>query len=503
MARWIMLGVGCGVVVGAACSIERLNLSHCHNNAGDAYCRSIDESTPYCALPTVGCDAYDPAVNENGCVATRPSEDQCYSPCGTRAGEGCDAGGGTSSGNGEASSTSGADTDDSSGSTGPLAECLEDADCGSDRPLCYEDRCVRCDETALPDNACTRLDPSTPFCEGGSCVQCRDGSDCGSEAPLCDPSLSRCVGCLHHAQCPESACDIAVGECIEVDKVRYVDPVEGQPENVGTSAMPFASIEDGLAKIDEGDRRVLILRGSETYDEYVYVRGNRTVVLKGDPQGDNRWSFDAEEMLKVDRATVYLVDVTLRANADGPAIRVVGGGALWVDQSSILQNFGGGIVVSEGSSLALRNSFVGTNGSELSPTRGIDVLEESTVDILYSTVAANQGNSDADSLACDESSSTRVRNSIVLGQGSSIDCPMLEVSHSVIDTSVEESSVEVVEGLDPAWFENAPAGDFHVAPAGTPFEDVALWMAGDPPTDIDGDARPDTDGTPDFAGADR
>jgi hypothetical protein len=29
-----------------------------------------------------------------------------------------------------------------------------------------------------------------------------------------------------------------------------------------------------------------------------------------------------------------------------------------------------------------------------------------------------------------------------------------------------------------------------------------MWQTGDPATDIDGDARPTTDGTPDYAGAD-
>jgi hypothetical protein len=37
----------------------------------------------------------------------------------------------------------------------------------------------------------------------------------------------------------------------------------------------------------------------------------------------------------------------------------------------------------------------------------------------------------------------------------------------------------------------------------TEIETAALWETGDPTTDIDGDSRPVTDGTPDFAGADR
>lgn len=54
------------------------------------------------------------------------------------------------------------------------------------------------------------------------------------------------------------------------------------------------------------------------------------------------------------------------------------------------------------------------------------------------------------------------------------------------------------------WF--VPAfnqGDLHLS--GThpvEIETAATWLAGDPATDIDGDARPTMDGAADFAGAD-
>ncbi len=43
-----------------------------------------------------------------------------------------------------------------------------------------------------------------------------------------------------------------------------------------------------------------------------------------------------------------------------------------------------------------------------------------------------------------------------------------------------------------AWFNAAPAE----------LAEAALWLSGDPETDIDGEARPTTDSTADYVGAD-
>jgi hypothetical protein len=53
------------------------------------------------------------------------------------------------------------------------------------------------------------------------------------------------------------------------------------------------------------------------------------------------------------------------------------------------------------------------------------------------------------------------------------------------------------------WFTNYLTGDFHLS-AMHPgaIDTAAVWMTGDPMVDIDGDARVNTDGSPDVAGAD-
>jgi len=54
----------------------------------------------------------------------------------------------------------------------------------------------------------------------------------------------------------------------------------------------------------------------------------------------------------------------------------------------------------------------------------------------------------------------------------------------------------------------ASLGDLQLDPSGaigpgSSAADVAAWMPGDPPTDLDGTMRPTTEGAPDYAGADR
>ena len=53
------------------------------------------------------------------------------------------------------------------------------------------------------------------------------------------------------------------------------------------------------------------------------------------------------------------------------------------------------------------------------------------------------------------------------------------------------------------WFINTVSGDFGLSGMHpVAIDTAAQWTSGDPPTDIDGDPRPTTDGAMDFAGAD-
>jgi hypothetical protein len=102
-------------------------------------------------------------------------------------------------------------------------------------------------------------------------------------------------------------------------------------------------------------------------------------------------------------------------------------------------------------------------------------------------------------LRCTTPVAVEIRNSIVVTQGGT---PPDELSCG--SASVATSATEVdVGNFVIGWFGNYNAGDFSLSGTGaTTFADIAVWEAGDPATDIDGDLRPDVDGSPDYAGAD-
>jgi hypothetical protein len=97
-----------------------------------------------------------------------------------------------------------------------------------------------------------------------------------------------------------------------------------------------------------------------------------------------------------------------------------------------------------------------------------------------------------------------IRNSLII---SSSDTDEIQ---SCANATIEASALEMavagntdLPAMDPTWFVDFNFGDLHLS--GTqPIEisTAAVWLLGDPSTDIDGDPRPSTADTPDFAGAD-
>ena len=111
-------------------------------------------------------------------------------------------------------------------------ECVEDADCPGERPVCdpmdgacrvclvdaqctgdgrtrcnSEFECVRC----LVSEDC----PQPALCVGGTCTSaCCEPADCPAPAPLCDPD-GRCVACVGDADCDPLRCDQVRGVCVE------------------------------------------------------------------------------------------------------------------------------------------------------------------------------------------------------------------------------------------------------------------------------------------------
>jgi len=157
-------------------------------------------------------------------------------------------------------------------------------------------------------------------------------------------------------------------------------------------------------------------------------------------------------------------------------------------------------VASGGAGLRLENTIVASNGGNSTATGGI-VLDGSTAEILYSTIAANDsssGNEARASMYC-TNSTVNIRNSIMGNEsGTSIECGTATVLDSYLDTSI---GAIVGQSVLNAYFTNL-TNNFRPVGAGIDaFTDVASWRLGDPATDFAGVARPTVDNTADVAGA--
>jgi hypothetical protein len=164
----------------------------------------------------------------------------------------------------------------------------------------------------------------------------------------------------------------------------------------------------------------------------------------------------------------------------------------------VVNNTGGGIVVDGGGMLVLENSFVGGDQND---KNALDIADGAAT-LLYATLAGGFGS--ASSLLCDDGTNTTVRNSLLVARTGSdeLTCPNVTVTDSALEMDVAGNiSLGDMPGI--TWFMDYATGDFHLSgshPAA--IDTAATWQTGDPTTDIDGEPRPTTDGSPDFAGAD-
>lgn len=214
------------------------NLDHCtvHVPGGNRFCVARHgDALPYCTRSVAThCGA---TMFADGCVASQPSDDSCYYPCGPQSlaespDPQCDqfpptVGGTMSGGEGTTGSTSDSGTswitegtaageDDRGESAGLLGEssvgvasegsssdddvygCFADDECGTpEAPAC--DRatgaCVPCSAAENPNAVCEALDSGTPVCFEDRCVSCTDEDPgaCAGLTPICVENT--CVAC--------------------------------------------------------------------------------------------------------------------------------------------------------------------------------------------------------------------------------------------------------------------------------------------------------------------
>jgi hypothetical protein len=502
-------GLGLGLALGSACVETRL-ADHCANLDGDADCarRYPDGARPYCVLGTCEME------NLDGCYAARPSDDACYSPCGEDKSladdPGCDglAETGTDSTSVSTSQSettptdatdegtltttgtpSGSETEETSATdatTTGASGCVSSREC-SDRgtPICEDEVCVACTDAADGDAACASKDAGSPACgSDGACVECTDGnpSACAGETPVCDVAGSTCVGCTYHEQCagePLGACDMATGACFE----GCVIEVDG--DGGADTTTIEAALADGCVVI------VHELDGGADYNETLEVDG-LTVALLGAP-GESpvvQGTGGSATLSVGGDANVYVQELTFSLNGSAEGV-AVDAASVWLDRSRVVQNTGGGITVAGGGTATVRNCFVGGDVSDIA---AIDVAG-STAAILYSTLGGGFGSAAA--LRCDGASMVDIRNALLVARTDDpeLDCVTDSVTRTITEADVGDMST--------GWFGGYATGNFGLLPAAP--DDIltaARWNTGDPAVDIDGQSRPDVDGTPDVAGAD-
>ncbi len=489
---------------------------HCYNEDGDARCAELDPDgdARYCS----GCGD-DPV----GCVADIPS-DECYSPCGGRMNVLEDAScveDPTETMDTETSETMGTETE-----TGP-EPCVDNQDCMEPgAPFCDDlsGECVACDGVMDPDAACAEFDPLAPLCSEGACVQCTIDDDlaCGDLTPICDADANTCIGCSEHEQCPDSACNIAEGNCFDPENVVHVDGDNPCVDGAGTEEEPYCSLQQTFENV--GANLVVILHerdGDASYQESTLVSGE-LAIFAHQGEAPRLQGFNMSSALTIGPGGVlFLRGVDITNTTDAPGIQVNGGGA-WLDEctvsdndlgmsltggtatvrrSRIVNNSGGGIVVDGGGSLVLENSFVGGDVSDVDAVLVID----GSAQINYSTLAGGGDFGEtASALTCEPGSVISIRNSVIVAAsaGPELVCDDATVTSSALEGMVGDNVV--LGDLDPGWFADYLSGDFSLSDVHPPLIDTAAtWLDGDPATDINGDARPTTDGASDFAGADR
>jgi hypothetical protein len=503
--RLFLLPLGFGLGCLAACHPTKtiLNDEHCAVNGGDVYCAQQFPDKPFCQLSA--CNGDDSP--QWGCVAEQPSA-ECWAECGVEVimTDGgvelgdlipCDGTDTESSGSETADTT---DSTDATETTGPML-CQGPEDCVDPAlPFCdMNGACVACDAMPDPDGACAGADANLPVCFEGSCVACAEGKTdaCVGTTPICNTETNVCEGCSEHEQCPDSACNMAAGNCMDPGVVVHVDAANPNcPAADGTEGNPYCTISAALA--NSGAEVVIVLHEKNGMVEYAETNSIAKPVALFAAMGELpivRAAGPNPTLTVSPTGALFMRGVRL---GNGPASgMLVNGGSAWIERSEIVNNSGGGIVVDGGGVLMLENSFVGGDDTGIV---AVDIQDGSGT-ILYSTLGAGFGAAAA-SLRCVDGSTSTMRNSIVVSYSASpeIDCPQLGQS-----ANFEEADTAMVFDDQANWFGDFAAGNFHLNPGMYPteIETAALWELDDPTTDIDGDPRPVTDGTPDFAGADR
>ena len=379
------------------------------------------------------------------------------------------------------------------GDEGP--ECTEmdlhDPACGTegDEIFCSDSgACVDCSGVADGNAACLAYNADLPICVGTSCAECGEDADCPLDNPVCGDDNS-CGPCNAHASCPDSACNLETGACMDADPVIYVNGQTGNDDSGDgqTPGTAFATIQHAIDSVAAlGTATVKVQSVPADYVEVVSVQG-KTIALIGDGNPELIGNGGSGLSL-LSGATVFVAGFTIRGatfegvNCNGPT--------LWLDDSTIFNNGTHGVAVTGSCDATLRNVMI-SGHTGLGQTDN-EINNAGDLTLSYSTVVG-VGNGEP-SLAC-SGGTTTVSNSILLSETADSEAcggASFETTAMNHSSNAGIGSTTNVGPLMPSWFLNFGTGDLHLSGDGstTPFDGLASLGPGDLATDIDGHERP-------------
>lgn len=426
--------------------------------------------------------------------------------------------------------TDSTDTTVTTDSTTQVTECqggiIDPVGCGGVAPYCVDNSCVSCKSID-----CAESFPDKPACEvnSGVCVQCVADSDCDApNAPACNLETATCEGCTAHEQCLETACNLETGECFPEDNVFYVDKTPGLPiecadkDGFGvTPEDPFCRLSEALSRVKEGVPTTIKVKSvAQQQDQATGLPPGDFVVAitqyGGTPVSVVTLTSDAILTFQPGNQ-VFLNLLNLRngfAPASDTAVRC-DGARVWMDRLRITNtktaiqatdcvvhvrrsllhdtSVGGIDMASSAEALLetklwLENTYITEVGSLFGAVR---LALAADADILYSTIALNQGTQ----VGCfNLMGDVVIRNSAIIGEEPVSPLCMAMESNNYFGTQTDQGMLSnVFSGF---------AGGVYQAKFEAELWNKAIWESGDPRLDWDGNERPTRSGTQDYAGAD-
>lgn len=397
--------------------------------------------------------------------------------------------------------------------------------------------------------SCAGVDINKGVCDldTGACVQCNaaEAEACKGDTPVCDLESNTCVACTSHAQCVNSACDLALGQCLPASNVISVlpdDPVNGLCTTSIGGDKPYCNAEVAIQHmhmhgISKG-WTVRLLKGPNVLSTLnlttagkpavVAIIGYDDPTLAAELQGGVPIDFKGPGLtvyldnldivstailndppnVRCDSATLDLSNTRIRQGV-GPGLR---GAACTVNirDSVISRNKSEGIELT-GGALFMRNSFVTENGQNgIYGGGAIRLQNVSAVDIAYTTLLNNLGApGKGATIHCEGNNNVGSIRASVLGAAVGQENPSISCSTLFVEQSILDGGDFMADASNHAMSTSAVLDLFAVdIPYSIyrwkkpPAESPTTWQSDDPRVDFEGDPRSVTVGAPESPGAD-